>query len=179
MRHLVLITLVCVLAAVAPSASNPEGPVFPELDGRNLQRHEVQLPQGFAGQANLVLFGFVRDHQDDIDTWIPQCERLEQEVEGFRFYEVPFLAGRYRLIRFWIDGGMRDGIPDQQARERTITVYGGRKAALKQLGVTDVRSIRAFLVTPSGEVLWRSEGRWSPEKDHALRNALDQALSIE
>ena len=150
--------------------------MFPDLEGTNLEKRDIALPAALPGKANLIIFGFVRDHQEDINTWIPRCEELEREVAGFRFFEVPFLAGRYRLIRFWIDGGMRRGIPDRAARERTITVYGGRSAAMRQLGITDLGKIYAFLIRPSGEVLWRSEGRWSRDKDTTLRAALKRAI---
>lgn len=172
MRRLHMYSLLLLLAAAMASSATLEQTTFPKLQGRNLEQRDMVVPDGLPGRAKLVIFGFVRDHQKDIDTWIPPCEELEGEVEGFRFFEVPFLAGRYRLVRSWIDGGMRRGIPDPEARKRTITVYGGRSEAMEQLGVTDLSGIYLFLVGPEGEILWRSQGRWSEEKQNSLRAAL-------
>jgi len=176
MRRALFLALISVLVVAAARTETPDAASFPTLGGTNLEKQDIALPTELPGKANLIIFGFVQDHQEDINTWIPRCEELEREVAGFRFFEVPFLAGQYRLIRFWIDGGMRRGIPDRAARERTITVYGGRSAAMRQLGITDLGKIYAFLIRPSGEVLWRSEGRWSQEKDTALRAALKRDL---
>lgn len=175
MHFTLLFMLIPLLATAASPTVSGVGRVFPNLQGQNLERRDVLIPRELAGQANLIIFGFVRDHQQDIDTWIPHCDALERELQGFRFYEIPFIAGQYRLMRFWIDGGMRRGIPDRSARERTITVYGGRSAAMQQLGVSDLTKIYAFLVKPNGEILWQTEGRWSKQKDSSLRAALRAA----
>lgn len=160
------------LASVAAATGALNQPHFPVLQGRNLERVDVAIPQELPGQLKLIVFGFEREHQRAINTWIPRCEALESQVQGFRFFEVPFLAGRYRLFRSWIDGGMRRGISDPAARKRTITVYGGRSAAMNQLGVKDLGMIHLFLIAPTGEILWKSEGPWSPQKEESLRTVL-------
>lgn len=159
---------------LATTLLTAETPMFPTLQGRDLERKEVILPNDLEGRRNLVLFGFVRAHQEAIDTWIPKCLALQDEVDGLRCYEVPFISGFYQPVRGFIDNGMRRGIPDPAARRRTITVYGGRKKALRQLGISDTDTIWAVLVDAEGKVVWRRSGSWSVEKEQELREALDQ-----
>lgn len=75
-------------------------------------------------------------------------------------------------MRWFIDTGMRRGIPDRKARERTITLYLEKKPFLDSLLITDQKKIYAFLVDRQGKVQWRSEGVFDETKGASLQSAL-------
>jgi len=53
----------------------------------------------------------------------PFLNTLSKGQAALRVYELPTLGRRYRLMRSFIDGGMRRGIPDAPVRSATITLY--------------------------------------------------------
>jgi hypothetical protein len=67
---------------------------------------------------------------------------------------------------------MRHGIPDRNARERTITLYLDKAPFCAALHIADQTKIYAFLVDREGKVLWRSEGVFDETKGSSLRSAL-------
>ena len=61
-------------------------------------------------------------------------------------------------MRSFIDGGMRSGIPELAARERTITVYTDTAAFRDSLEIASSDTIQAYLVRRDGTVLWQHRG---------------------
>jgi hypothetical protein len=107
---------------------------FPRVHGANLEGRSFTLPDDFEGTINLVLIAFRREQQGDIDTWIPTARRLTRSHLGFRSYELPTISRSVPLARWWLDGAMRAGIPDQEARAGTITLYLNKRAFRAALG---------------------------------------------
>lgn len=145
---------------------------FPEVKASNLAKRELSLPADFGGDHNLVLIAFQRDQQKDVDTWLSEMRRFEELSTTFRYYELPVIQRPNALMRWIIDSGMRSGIPDRKARERTITLYIDKKPFLESLLITDQKKIHAVLLDRSGNVLWRADGVFDDEKGEALKKAL-------
>lgn len=137
---------------------------FPKVSGSNLEGRKFQLPRDFEGAINLAIVPFQRWHQDVVDTWAPALGGLVQAMPGFRFYELPTLWRMNPLYRWGIDAGMRAGIPDRSTREITITLYLDKDAFRRQLEIPNEETIHLLLVTPQGEINWRTTGEASPEK---------------
>jgi hypothetical protein len=133
-------------------------PVFPQVEGTTLEGRKVQLPRDFDGALNVVLVAFKREQQADVDTWMRTALDLEGDAPRLRVYELPVLGRGYRLLRGFIDGGMRSGIPDAAARARTVTLYIDKTPFKASLGIRTEDRIVVLLVTPAGEVVWRADG---------------------
>lgn len=149
---------------------------FPDVDGRSLEGESYALPADFEGELNLVLLGFHREQQVDIDTWLPVGRRLENEYSDVRYYEIPVFDRLYRPVRPFIDNGMRRGVPDEAAQERTITLYLNVTAFRRSLDLPTHESIYALLVGRDGEVYWREGGRRTDQAERALADAIDEYL---
>lgn len=147
---------------------------FPTVQGSNLERRRFILPADLEGDLNLLLLAFWRHHQALVDTWMPAARDLENQYPGLMVYEVPVLQRRGPLSRWFIDSGMRAGIPDRGTRERTITVYLDKPGFLAALDIRDDHTIRQLLIDRSGEVLWRSAGPHDPATQVELVGFLDQ-----
>ena len=152
---------------------------FPAVKGTNLARRTFTLPAGFEGDLNVILIAFQRWHQQRVDTWIPLAGRLEEEHEGVRYYELPVIQRMNVLGRTFIDGGMRAGIPDRKARARTITLYVDKVAFRSALELPGEEDIYVLLVDREGEVLWRAQGSFTPEKGESLDAAIRGAQRVE
>ena len=145
---------------------------FPRVDGSSLSGTSHRLPDTLAGDRNLLLIAFRQWQQTDVDTWVPVAEALAAELPGFRAYELPVISQMYRPVSGFIDGGMRGGIPDLRVREATITLYINRRQFLDDLRIPAVNTIVPMLVTPAGEILWRTTGRRTADSEASLREVL-------
>jgi hypothetical protein len=147
---------------------------FPQVSGANLARKQLNLPQDFNGQANILLIAFHQWQQGEVDTWVPTAQELEATYPGVRYYELPTIRSMNRLVRAFINGGMRAGIPDRLARERTITLYLDKDAFRQALELSDEDHIHVLLLDGQGVVRWRARGVLSADKARALEDRLGQ-----
>lgn len=148
--------------------------VFPEVSGKNLKRKKLTFPSDFPADFTIVLMAFHRHQQWDIDTWLPFVQQLENDHQALAYVELPVVYKMGPLGQFMLNEGMRAGIPDQKARERTITLYLNKAAFLGKLGIDSQEKIQILLVTRTGEVLFQEEGKFTPEKGASLRGMLSK-----
>ena len=134
---------------------------FPAVSGRNLEGREFSLPSDLGGHLNVVLVAFKREQQADVDTWTPSLKLMADSTRDLRVYEIPALGRGYRLMRGFIDGGMRRGIPDKAVREATITLYIDKTPFRAALQLPDEEAIAVLLVDRAGHIYWRGMGRYS------------------
>ena len=145
---------------------------FPTVSGSNLQRKKLTLPQDFEGEQNLVLIAFQQWQQIQVDTWIPFARQLEATYPAVHYYELPTIQRLNTLARTFINEGMRAGIPDLVARERTITLYLDKEAFRRALQLPGEDDIYVLLLDRQGQVLWQAEGAFTSEKGESLAGAL-------
>jgi hypothetical protein len=147
-------------------------PRFPVVEGRSLTGRRMTLPEDFAGDLNVVLVAFKRHQQDDVDTWTPRLQEMAAGRPGLRVYELPTLAGSYRIMRSFIDGGMRGGIPDTAVRAATITLYIDKRPYKAALRIPNEDEIHVFLVERGGRIRWRAVGPFTDDAAAQLEAAL-------
>jgi hypothetical protein len=145
---------------------------FPAVTGSNLQRKKLRLPQDFQGELTLVLIAFQQWQQTQVDTWLPFARQLEETDPRVRYYELPTIQRLNALSRTFVNEGMRAGIPDPIARERTITLYLDKSAFRQALQLSHEDDIYVLLLDGQGKVLWRAEGAFTPEKGESLAAAV-------
>ena len=150
---------------------------FPIVSGSNLNRQEFEFPRDFAGEYNLVIIPFQRIQQLDVNTWIPAAQELERITPGLVYYELPTIYELPTLSRTFINEGMRAGIPDQTARERTITLYLDKEKFKAALDIQSEEIITLVLVNRQGDLLWRGEGTYSEEKLQDLVKSLESIVN--
>jgi hypothetical protein len=147
--------------------------VFPFVRGENLEGRAFTLPADLNGAYNLLFIAFQRDQQIDINSWLPFAKQLVKEYPALAYYELPTIYCGHPLFRWWLNTGMRMGIPDKKAREVTITLYLDKQAFRKALDMPDEERIYVLLVNRKGEVLWRVEGPFHEERERDLKHALE------
>ena len=69
--------------------------------------------------------------------------------------------------------GTLTGIPDPVARERTITLYLDKDEFRQALQLPHEDHIYVLLLDHQGQVLWRAEGAFTPEKGGSLKTRLE------
>ncbi len=156
-----VISALVMLAAEAPV-------VFPKQQADNLEKKQMKLPDDFAGNFNLVLIAFKREQQKDLDSWLKALPKVAQAHPGFAYYELPVIARMNGVMRWFINSGMRSGIPNKQQRARTITLYIDKKPFEEALKIPSEDQVYALLLDRKGAVVWRAEGLYSEEKGRSL-----------
>lgn len=158
--------------------------MLPELHlkGQNIPT----LPRSYMSMMEIICISFQPDMEKRSnistrtprfdDEWLPFLDDLARKNPDIAFYELPTLNISYILVRRVIDGGMQAGIPDKNARERTITLYLNKKAFSKELDIPDEKTITVLLINKKGEVIWRTQGRFTNEKITDLENTVKENL---
>ena len=150
---------------------------FTLQDGKTLGGEVLELIHDQMELFALIFWdGFSpqRRHQDLIDEWVPFVEQLVQENPEIHYYEIPTLPPKGIIYRTFLNEGMRAGIPDPATQVRTITLYLDKSAFRKALDIDNEQNVWVYLFDKSGNVLWRTEGKFTKDKSEALLSALNQ-----
>ena len=148
---------------------------FPTVTARNLMRRQVTLPDDLEGELNILLIAFQQWQQSLVDTWLPFAKQIEERQNRVRYYELPVIRRMNPVERMFINEGMRAGIPDQVARERTVTLYLDKIPFREELGLSNEEEIYVLLVDRQGQVFWQTSGAFMPEKGQSLTAAIQGA----
>jgi len=179
----VVISIAGLIWKIAPAKSKllitPGETQFPAVSGYNLNRQEFEYPRDFGGDLNLVIIAFQQQHQIIVNTWIPFAQEVEATFPGFIYYEFPTIYEMSALSRTFINEGMRAGIPDQTARERTITLYLDKDAFNSALDIPSENDIHLFLVDQDGNILWRTVGEYTEDKASELTEVINDRYQQE
>lgn len=159
------------ISTVKPQGEN----YFPKMEGIDLLGEMRQLPESFEGKLNIVTVAFEREHQKDVNEWIALADEIMQEHPDVKFYEIPVIYEINAPYRFWVNNGMRSGILEPEARERTITVFTDRE---KFTGIMNMNTeiIYTLLLDQKGKILWRSPGVLTEENAEDLANEIARLL---
>jgi hypothetical protein len=145
---------------------------FPNLSASNIEGRRFKLPRDFLGRMNIIIIAFRREQQILIDEWIPFLKVLIKNYPEIEFYELPTVGTSYFLIRWFINGGMREGIQDKRTRERTITLYLNKRDFRKQLKIPNEDTIYLFLLDTNSQVIWSDKGNFTKQKGIDLENVI-------
>lgn len=162
-----LVSVIGLTTAVSNAAT-----MFPRVVSQNLNGRSMTLPADFKAPASIVFVAYTREQQHQVDSWKTFVTEMRERYPAIGAYEVPTLAKGDALFRWFIDGGMRRGIPDPATREATITLYLDKKPFNDALNIMSEREITILLVEPNGSVLWRTTGSYAAEKATGFAEAL-------
>ena len=71
---------------------DPTGEMFPSVIGESLSGKTVRIPEAFAGKPVLLLLGYDRDTQFDIDRWLLGVTQARLDVTTYEIPTIPGLA---------------------------------------------------------------------------------------
>jgi hypothetical protein len=135
------------------------GERFPSVLGNALTGDVWNLPDDLNNEKAIIILGFKRKSQFDIDRWLLGIAQLETPV---RVLEVPTVGGVFpSLFGDQIDEGMRGGIPPV-GWAGVVTVYDDADKLLKWVGTELPLNARVLLVGKDGVVVWMADRGFSP-----------------
>jgi hypothetical protein len=145
---------------------------FPQVSGEDLLGSEIQIPDQLREQYNILIVAFQRWHQQLVNSWVPFLERIVDDYPNTEYYELPTIREMNRLYRYFINSGMRAGIPSEDTRGRTITLYIDKEAFNRAVGISNEENIHVYLVKRDGQILWAEEGAFAEDKGKSLETTL-------
>lgn len=169
-----LISLLCVACTTKVSTpSNVQNSLFPRVQGTNLDKQPITLPDHYRGKITLVLVGYTQKAQFDIDRWI--LGALQADVKA-QIVEVPTIAGMVpQMVQGFIDNGMRSGIPKSDWAS-VVTVYEDAPKVIEALGNERPQSAYAVLLNKEGRIVWSSNIGYSASQVLELKKVADSLL---
>jgi hypothetical protein len=152
--------------------------LFPAVTVSDLEGRAYALPQEFRAEKTLLLLAFTGNQQAEVDTWLTAFQRLASEATSnaipfkIDFIEMPTIETSSAPFRAFVNNGMRSGIREAAARQRTWTLFTNRDMFLKHLGISSKASVYALVVSRSGEISFFENGPATDVKVLALGEAL-------
>lgn len=146
---------------------------FPEIEARSLDGRGYRLPGDLEFERSVLVVAFHRAQQRVVDGWLPPLLELERRLPRLRVYELPTISRAWSPVRRLIDGGMVRGIPDPDARARTLTAYTDVGRVVRALGLDGTDEIAVVLVDRDGRIGWQGGGEPGEEQLSALAAALE------
>ncbi|MFO7835180.1 MAG: hypothetical protein R6V83_00875 [Candidatus Thorarchaeota archaeon] len=130
-------------------------------------------------EFSILLVAFQRWRQNLVNSWVPPLKELVEKYSNTEFYELPTIREMNPIYRFFINHGMKAGIPSEETRGRTITLYFDKDSFTDNLGITDESKIYIYLVKQDGQILWQNNGPFAEKERNSLEGVLKNAIQKE
>jgi hypothetical protein len=144
---------VALLPLALPVAAETPVRTMPAMKAADLNGRELSLPGALSGDPAVWVVAFYRAHQPQVDRLFGLLGQAKAKSPNLVFWEVPVIQDPGSVARWFIDNGMRSGIPKIEARAKVVTLYVPDRAAwLKRVGIGGVDQTYAVLVGPKGDI---------------------------
>jgi hypothetical protein len=164
--------LSALVLSIFMSAANAETPAFfPQVSGKDLNYKPWTAPTDFPGARTLVLLAFQREQQGNVDTWTEGLG-LNAPSNTYPWIEMPLIENPGMFMRWFINTGMRGGIPNKQVRSQVWTAYTNKKAFLQGCGLSSEKVVYALVVDRTGKIHAVEAGDYSKEAAERLAQSL-------
>ncbi len=134
-----------------------EGMAFPILVAETLAGARFQTPDPERENTHVILIAFKRGVQPQIDRWLAALAEPVEKRSNVEMYEIPMLAGGWRLMSGIIDGGMRSGIPAEQ-HSSVATFYGDVNRYKDILDMDEENVCYLYVIAPQGTIRFAVSG---------------------
>lgn len=145
---------------------------FPSMQSENLNQRQVSLPAEFDSRRNIVFVAYEQNQQAAVDSWFGFVDEAQATYGDVDYFELPTVGSGMRLMKGFLDGVMREGIPDVNKRERTITLYTNVRRFQQSLGLSDTNAIDVLVVDANGTVHAKTRGPYSAANAEVIAAAL-------
>ena len=140
---------------------------FPEIKTKTLSGQKLTIPAELGPQMTLLILVFedggkYEEPHSQATKWL-QLYDTKLKNKGIDCYELPMMSGKYRLMSFIIDSGMRSGIPPEK-HNKVASFYGDKKKYMEELGIYDLRRAYVYLLDENGEIVFAANGE--PKDSH-------------
>lgn len=154
------------------AAQPPRQVVFPPITAYSLDKQKITLPDGLAGQTDLLVISFEPEQRKDVESWLPAAQALQHTNFQFRYYQVPVSGRENILFRWWETSSLRSDETDPESWPWIVPIFVDRQKFLQDLQIPDEKQVMVLLVDRQGHLLWRATGAMTQEKRASLMAAV-------
>jgi hypothetical protein len=127
---------------------------LPAVEAFDLAGEARRFPSGLPTEMTLVIAAFDRAQQSIADRLFDQIAKAGAPQQGIATIETPVIQDPGRVARFFIDNGMKAGIPDAAKRKVVVTLYvQSLDAWLTETGLGTKSSVHLMAITRSGRIV--------------------------
>jgi len=146
----------CFLASLLVMPFGANAASIPKMEGETLDKIERVYPKDFNGKSTMMVVLFDQDQQEQLDGWADAISDLPKDMP---MVEIALIGKVNGMVKYFIKGGMRDLYEDSPERmARVMPYFGDADKVKKRMKITDITKVHAFLLSPSGKVLWQASG---------------------
>src|SRR4051812_43001707 len=127
---------------------------FPHINGQTFGERAAVLPDVFKGKPTILVITFTRAAQEQARVW---TEKLKQKSLSVATYQVLELEDVPRLMRGFVRGSIRRGIPKEQL-DSFVLLFEGQDALKKAVGFGADKDAYVVLLDANGNILWKEHG---------------------
>lgn len=129
---------------------------FPTLKAETLTKKMVTFPTDTKGKYTIICFSFSQKTQPQAESWTNVLLEKFPNKE-INYYEIPMLETGYKLVKRFIDNGMRDGV-DSKLHDYVTSYYGDLSVYRKELLMPSSKVVYLFLLDENGKIKYSTEG---------------------
>jgi hypothetical protein len=170
MRIAAILSLLAVIATAFALPAVGQSATFPQITTSDLNGRKQSFPSNLPGERSYVLIAFKREQQSDLDVWIDKLGLKDAKAPAW--IEMPVVQNYGSIWRSFLDNAMRSGIVTTEARSRVFTVYTDPAMFRATLKLPTEAQVYVLVVSRSGKILARADGRYADAKAVPLRNAI-------
>ena len=146
----------CLAAAImAPNFSRADFAArsVPKMTAADLNGRALTLPDDMVGDPAVWVVAFDRAHQSQVDRLFGLVQQAMVASPNVVTWEVPVIENPGAIGRWFIDNGMRSGIPKKETRAKVVTLYVPDRATwLREMGIASVDQAYAVLINRNGKI---------------------------
>ena len=154
-----------VVAMGAFAATPPTPSAFPTVESADLTGRSLTLPRDLPEARTIMILAFTQEQQADVDGW---RAGLGLKPGDTNWLEMPVIDQPGAVGRFFIDTGMRRGIPDVAVRRHVVTLYTDKRTFFAQVGIRSDEQVIVMVVDRGGHILARVDGPFDKDRVRSI-----------
>jgi hypothetical protein len=134
---------------------------IPRIEALDLNKKTIVWPNDLPVGKTVLIIGFDGKQQPNIDNWISGLQLKAADAPAW--FEIPLIDDPGAIGRWFINNGMRSGIPSVTTRSHVVTVYGDKAKIMRIMGISGENRVHVLVVNQKGEILALVSGDYSAE----------------
>lgn len=152
---------------------------LPQITATTIDNAPVTYPDDFTAELTLIVMPFDRDQQVTAADWLPEFQALAgQYPQQVAYASIAILPDMAPALRTLVQVGLSAAIRDPAVRSVVSVAYlEDQTGFINALNIPDNTTLRLFIISDDGVIVWQGAGAYDTATADALRTALTDAVN--